>query len=105
MFVCVWTDRVFHGLADEVRQEPNMKCYKIYRQKGDPYRVVLRRNNRRRVADERLDGVFEATYTGRLAPTKKSGKSLFTFKDYDFGTWMQEHRAPFFIDLDSLTKY
>ena len=93
---------MFHDLAFEVRKEPNIKFYKIHRKKGEPYRIVLRRNNRRRFADERLDGVFEATYTGRLAPTKKSAKSLFSFNEYSLGTWMQEHRAPFFIDLDDM---
>jgi len=95
-------DRLFHVLASEIRKETNVKMYKIYRKKGDAYRIVLRRNNRRRFADERLDGVFEATYTGRIAPSKKAAKKLFSFEKYDFGSWMQEHMAPFFVDLDAI---
>jgi len=96
-------DRLFHSLAKELYKESVVKMYKIYRKKGDEYRIVLRRNNRDRFADEQLDGPFEVTYTGRIAPSKKSAKHLFSFKDYDFGTWLQEHMAPFFIDLDAMS--
>jgi len=97
-------DKSIYGLAHAIRGKPNMKFYKIHRKKGDPndlYRVVLRRNNRQQFGNERLDGVFEATYTGRVAPSKKSIKSMFSFDKYDLGTWLQEHLEPFFIDLDA----
>ena len=105
VFVSLHSDKLFHSLAVEIQTETNIKLYKIFRKKGDsndPYRIVLRRNNRENFADERLDGVFEATYNGRFAPSKKSRKSLFSFIDYDFPTWLQEHRTPFFQDLDEM---
>ncbi len=64
----------------------------------------MRRNNRNDFSDELLDGEYEVSYNGKLAPSKKSRKSIFRFTDYDIGTWMYEHRLPFFINLNNKAK-
>eukprot|EP00484_Ammonia_sp_Unknown_P005099 CAMPEP_0197075652 /NCGR_PEP_ID=MMETSP1384-20130603/211717_1 /TAXON_ID=29189 /ORGANISM="Ammonia sp." /LENGTH=577 /DNA_ID=CAMNT_0042514501 /DNA_START=17 /DNA_END=1750 /DNA_ORIENTATION=- len=93
-------EKMFNSFADELRGEKSMTFYKVYVANKDDYKIVMRRNNRKDFADERLDGEFEVSYAGKLAPSKKSKKSLFTFKEYDLATWMHEHRLPFFINLD-----
>jgi len=72
-------------------------------EKKDEFKVVMRRNDRTQFVDESLDGEFDVVYKGKLAPSKKSAKSLFSFFGYDLGSWMHEHRLPFFINLDDKT--
>eukprot|EP01084_Bolivina_argentea_P120445 213495_1 len=94
-------ERLFKAFAGELRGEVTMSFYVINLKEDDKYHVVLRRNNRFLFSDEKVDGELEVTYNGKLAPTKKSLKSIFRFKTYDLGTWMHEHRLPFFINIDT----
>jgi len=93
-------EKLFNSFANELRGEKAISFYKIYTKKKNDYRIIMRRNNKKQFNDGRLDGEYEVSYNGKLSPTKKSRKKVFTFDEYDIGTWMHEHRLPFFINLD-----
>lgn len=99
-FLCPLSDRLFNHFCNELRGEQSMSFYKVYLEKDDKYKVIMRRNNKKDFSNEELDGAVEVVYDGKLAPSKKSQKSLFSFKGYDIGTWIHEHRLPFFIHLN-----
>eukprot|EP01084_Bolivina_argentea_P063922 116613_1 len=93
-------ERLYNSFTNELRGEKTITFYKIYLKKNDKYKIIMRRNNRNDFSNELLDGEYEISYNGKLAPSKKSRKSIFKFIDYDIGTWMHEHRLPFFINLN-----
>ena len=91
---------LFNSFCNELRGEKIMTFYKIYIKKKNDFKIVMRRNNKKYFSSEKLDGEYEVSYSGKMAPTKKARKSVFTFTEYDLGTWMHEHRLPFFINLN-----